>query len=191
MLLDFLRKKPFPPEHVAKKITERIASSSFKLFNDKKFRDLVNFDQLTKTEQDRIFNEIVVNAITLDILDLGSLSEQTKTRFAENFYNETKIELYSYYGNWLRELGTPEEFAGLWKPLIDLRVKEYQKDLKTYRKQIKKTSWLTAWIHIVSLGCLKHIRRGKTKPGDPLFLMLLKWLVTSTEDMTKILDKSI
>lgn len=190
-MLDFLRKKPFPPEQIARKITERIAKTSFDLFNDKKFRSLVEFGRLVQTEQDRIFNEIIASAIALGILDLGSLGEQAKTRFAQNFYNETKVELYSCYGNWLRELGTPEEFAGIWKQLIDLRVNEYQKDLKTYRKRIKDSSWLMSWIHIVTLGCLHHIRRGKTRPGDPLFMMLLRWLTDSVKDITKILDKSI
>jgi hypothetical protein len=39
------------PEGIAKEITERIAQSSFKIFNDKKFRQLVDFEKLEQVER--------------------------------------------------------------------------------------------------------------------------------------------
>ena len=67
-------KNPPSPEKMAFLLAsafDRAASQhAFKIYNDKKFRIFINFSTLSKIEQDRIFNELVVSAIALIMLTL-------------------------------------------------------------------------------------------------------------------------
>lgn len=163
------------PQDVARQITEKIAHSSFKIFKDRKFRQLVDFDNLEQTEQDRIFNELVVTGLSLAILMFRTLAELTKDE-ASNYYSELQVETKSRYGNWLRELGVENEFTNLWKELIEMRCKEYQKNFQDYQKQLPRPQESNPWIPVVAIGGYTHIRRGKTKQEDPLFLPIVRWV---------------
>ena len=52
----------------AESLTQAAAGSAFRLFRDKQFRRLAGIEQLSQTEQDRIFNELVVASLVLIML---------------------------------------------------------------------------------------------------------------------------
>jgi len=68
-------------EKFSKKIIEYIARSGFKVWQDKNFRRMVDFKNLSQTEQDRIFNEIEVTGLGLLALYLDDAIG--KEEFAE------------------------------------------------------------------------------------------------------------
>lgn len=189
-MFDFL-KKPKSPEEIAKKITRSVADSAFKFYRNKTFRAYTDLETLDKTEQDRIFNELVVNGLVLGIMMLSAMTEKSKTTRAQNFYHELMIELSSSYSNWLRELGTEESFCQMWQELIKMRFDEYDKDCQKYQKEIGDLFEKSPWAFVTAIGCHHHIRRGKAKLKDPLFKLILVWIVDNAKTITNILDKSI
>ncbi len=67
-------------EATATALAQGAAASAFHLFRDEQFRRSAGFEQLSQTEQDRIFNELVVGYVVLTMLvleapDLGSAGE--------------------------------------------------------------------------------------------------------------------
>ena len=178
-------------EIIARKITEMIADESYHLFRDKKFRRLNNFEKIDQVEQDRIFNEIVVSGLALAVLMFEALAElnSENRKDLEQLFLNLKVETTSYYGNWLKEMGTEVEFADLWKGLIEMRCDEYHKDRDEYLKDIKIKA--NPWKHIVSIGGFRHITRGKGKAEDELFKIFIHWIDNISKQITKILLKQI
>ena len=126
----FLKYSLFPPkepEEIAKRITEKIAQSSFSFFKNTRFRDLLDFQNLSQIEQDRIFNELVVTGQSAAILMFETLEQRAKTKTAAQFYRDLQIEIESRYSNWLKELGVEPEHFMLWKKLVKMRTQEYRK----------------------------------------------------------------
>ncbi|MDO8499000.1 MAG: hypothetical protein Q7S44_04410 [bacterium] len=50
------------------KVAEIVAQASYDLWKDEEFRKMVNFETLSQTEQDRIFNELEVTLLGLVFL---------------------------------------------------------------------------------------------------------------------------
>lgn len=172
------------PDIIARKITEKIASSAFKLFRDRKFRRLVELEKFDQTEQDRIFNEIVISGIALGYLFFDSLSERPE-HDNDSYFSETKIELLSSYGNLLLEIGSKEEDASLFKTVIQMRIDECQKEYQKNKADLPPQKEVV-WPFVVAIAGYDHIKRGKGKPEDPLFDMFLKW----TKDIFKMILKT-
>lgn len=192
--LDSLKHNLFPPknpEEITKKITENIADSAFEFFKKPEFRNLVNFDKLSRTEQDRIFNEIVITGLSLAVLMFEGMEGMAKKESPKQFYREMQIEMASRYGNWLKEIGTPLEFTDLWKKLIQMRVDEYRKDYQEHRKKLEKDWKKNPWVFVAALGGYHHIRRGKGKPDDILFKMVLKWVIKNANKIGEDTVKSL
>lgn len=161
------------PDIIARKITEKIASSSFKLLRNKKFRKLVELESFEQFEQDRIFNEIVISGISLGVLFFQTLSERAVYK-DDSYLLEVKTELLSSYGNLLKKIGSSKDDADLFKVVIQMRVEEYQKVFKKNKKHLPHQKEV-AWPFVVAIGGYDHIMRGKGKPDDPLFKMFLEW----------------
>ena len=119
-----------------------------------------------------------------------TLAEKTKSDRVKNFDHELMIELTSRYGNWLKEMGTPQQFCDMWKGLIQMRVDEYKKDYQEHQQEMKDPFKRNPWVFIVTIGCHHHICRGKSKP-DELFKLILHWIIAIAEMITKITLKSI
>lgn len=189
-----LFKRSQSPEELARILTEKIAKSAFDFFRQNNFREEIDLDKLAQVEQDRIFNELVATGISLAILIFSTMSDlaqkKKKNRIVE-FYQELIIELYSRYGNWLRELGTEEKFASMWKGLIEMRIKEYQKDFREHKKEIPSELKANPWISVVSIGCLYHIRRGEPKDKDSLFLLIIHWAKSLAIEISKLTLRSL
>jgi len=175
------------PEKLARNITEMVANDSFKFFQTKDFVEMSNLKSFEQTEQDRIFNEIVVSGLALAILMFETLGKITEDERLKQYYMESKTETESRYGNWLKELGSEPEFADSWKPLIRMRTDQYQKDYKKYKKEFDDRAKKNPWIFIVAIGGYDHITRGKGKPKDPLFLHFLHWTHQTAEKITNFI----
>lgn len=178
------------PEIIARKITEMIVNESFRLFRDKKFRNLCKLETFEQVEQDRIFNEIVVSGLALSILMFESLAElnRGKKQDLEQLYLNLKLEMTSCYGNWLKELGTEQKFVDIWKELIEMRCAEYRKNKEKYLKHMNIEK--NPWQHIVSIGGFDHITRGKGKPEDELFQIFIHWVNKISNQIVKTMLNS-
>ena len=193
-IIDFLKLTFMPPknpEQIARAITEKIANYSINLFKNDDFRRMNNFDKIDTIEQDRIFNEILVSGIAITIFIFETLGNRTNNNRVNQFYAEMKIELESSYPNWLRELGSKESDAALWKDLIKMRVDEYENDYQENRKEIqKRTKAAFAYVFVVAIGGGKHIARSKKKIMDNIFKQFLRWNTSLTDEILKILEKT-
>lgn len=146
-----------------------IANAAFSFWQEEKFRMVVDFDKISQTEQDRIFNELEVSALGLFVLKYNHLEEQGVEAFL----------------GLMKEVGIQEQFLKTWEQLIDLRLKEYIEDYQTAINETKNFDELknkeerVIWsrIETITIDCLTHIRRGDVKEGDPLWKMLRGWFM--------------
>lgn len=172
------------PEEIAKKLTEKIANSAFKLFQEKELRKMINFEELEQIEQDRIFNEIVVSGLVLAVLMYRTIADMSENEKRSYFF-ELQMEMTSTYSAWLGEMGTPREFTEMWKELIKMRCKEYEKDFKKHKKDLPDPESGNPWVPVLAYGSYVHIRRGKTDEKDPLFLYLNNWINNTATEISK------
>lgn len=162
---------------------------AFKLFRDRKFRELTNFKNLEQVEQDRIFNELSATAVLLVVFTLEAPDLRVPPDFKE-FIAYLKDEIPKAHIDQLRKLGLEEKYLEIWRKLLDMRYEEYQKDKHKVREAAMEIQSLQATltnddlntiqlglpVKTLAIGTLFHIRRGKDNPEDPLFKMLLDWL---------------
>lgn len=182
-----------PSEELAKisaSVFDQFANSrAFKLFRDKKFRRFTNFDSLSKVEQDRIFNELVLAGIVLIMLTLEAPDLRVENEF-KDYLDFVREKIPEAHLDCLKDLGIARKHRRLWKKLINMRYDEYFKDrlkareaamtIESKEKEmtIKKLEdiQLTLPVSTVAIGCHHHICRSKTNGRDELFKLTLKWL---------------
>jgi hypothetical protein len=170
-------------------LSQAAASAAFGLFKDKQFRKLAGFDRLSQTEQDRIFNELVVANLVLFMLvfeapDLRVADEQRAYLAGVN----KKIPV-AYVQN-LRDMGIEAKYLQDWEKLIGMRYEEYARDRHDVRAAameleskerslnmdtLSKIQMLMP-VQSVAIGCHAHICRGETKGKDGLFKLILQSL---------------
>jgi len=160
---------------------------AFRLFRDKKFRKMLDFEKLEKIEQDRIFNELVVSDLVLLMITLESPDLRIPEELKEYFLL-VKDELPKAHCNLLASYGIEKKYLNDWDKLIKMRYEEYNKDKLDIRKvamdmDSKKGDLTTKGlediqlllpVQTVAIGCHHHICRGKTKGKDELFKLILK-----------------
>jgi hypothetical protein len=170
-------------------LSQAAASAAFGLFKDKQFRKLAGFDRLSQTEQDRIFNELVVANLVLFMLvfeapDLRVADEQRAYLAGVN----KKIPV-AYVQN-LRDMGLEAKYLQDREKLIGMRYEEYARDRHDVRAAameleskerslnmdtLSKIQMLMP-VQSVAIGCHAHICRGETKGKDGLFKLILQSL---------------
>jgi hypothetical protein len=173
----------------AANLSQAAASAAFHLFKDKRFRKLAGFDRLSQTEQDRIFNELVVANLVLFMLvfeapDLRVADEQ------RGYLAGVSKKIPGAYVQNLRELGIEARYLQDWEKLIDMRYEEYARDRHDVRaaameleskeqslnmETLSKIQILVP-VQTVAIGCHDHICRGKTAGKDDLFKLILQSL---------------
>lgn len=164
-------------------IAKVIPAASFEFWERKEFRELVNFTKLSRTEQDRMFNELEVSLLGLFDLHLTYIAS-----IAQNEYRKVisilQKELVASFIALFSELGVEKKHINIWNVLIDMRFKEYWKHYKAALKEARgwkefkgddymRVTW--ARIETITIDCLRHIRRGKVEKDDPLWKLLRKW----------------
>lgn len=177
------------------KFGEIIAQSSFDLWQDKNFRDLINFDSISQTEQDRIFNELEVSVLGLFVINLDQAVGSSKSEELEIFYARLRQASVEGFLNLYKKLNLEQKHIHQWRILIDMRLEEYRKDFQIALKQSKKmkelkddsdTRILWAKIETITIDCLSHVRRGDVQEGDPLWRMIRKWLTMMEVTLDKL-----
>jgi hypothetical protein len=173
----------------ASALAQAAAGSAFHLFRDKLFRQSAGFDQLSQTEQDRIFNELVVAGLVLIMLVIEAPDLRVTEEFRD-YLNELSKKIPKAHIDRLQSLGVEKRHLRDWEKLINLRYEEYARDRHEVRAaamqiessekaldldDLSKIQMLVP-VQTVAIGCHHHICRGKTEGRDELFKLTLRSL---------------
>lgn len=165
------------------------AQKAFELFNEKEFRELLNWESLSQLERDRIFNELVVSGLVMLMLLCESPDLRMEDEMKE-YLGLVKDKIGWGYVEILKENGVERKYLKDWEKLVRMRYDEYAKDRLEVRsaameveagedgldqKKLEGIQILLP-VHTVAIGCHHHICRGKTEGKDELFKLILKWL---------------
>lgn len=162
---------------------------AFTYFRDKKFRQLVNFDQLEQVEQDRIFNELVLAPLTLIMITLESPDLRVPDEM-KDYYLLLKDQIPKAHIETLKGYGIEKKYLDDWEKLIEMRYQEYSNDKPKAREAAMELEsrennlntktleniQLLLPVQTVAIGCHYHICRQKVKGKDELFKYTLRWL---------------
>ena len=182
----------------AEQLAWMAAQRAYTLWQEKKFRQLVSFDHLDRTEQDRIFNELEVTV--LGALDL--FFEWQATRVTDKNDHDTfifiKDEIPEQFVQILKKQGVANTYVKIWHQLISLRLNEYRDNFKDAHmmtanwKQFKHSPAILkpVWTRVqtLAISSWQHIRRGKNEEGDPLWPILRDWLVDIYAELMALMD---
>jgi len=169
--------------------SQAAAGAAFQLFKDKQFKKLAGFNRLSQTEQDRIFNELVVANLVLIMLVFEAPDLRVAGEYRD-YLTGVKKRIPQAYVQHLRDLGIEAKYLQDWEKLIDMRYEEYAKDRHDVRAaamelESKERSLNTdalskiqvlVPVQAVAIGCHHHICRGETKGKDDLFKLILESL---------------
>jgi len=170
-------------------VAQAAASSAFHVFKDKPFRNLAGFNRLKQTEQDRIFNELVVANLVLFMFVFEAPDLRVADE-ARGYLAGVKNRIPQAYVQNLKELGIEAKDLKAWEKLIDMRYEEYARDRHDVRAAameleskegslnmdtLSKIQMLVL-VQAVAIGCHDHISRGQTKGKDDLFKLILQSL---------------
>jgi hypothetical protein len=176
-------------EATAANLAQAAASAAFQVFKDKRFRKLAGFDRLSQTEQDRIFNELVVANLVLFMLVFEAPDLRVADEQRAYLTGVTKKIPPAYVKN-LKDLGIEAKYLQDWEKLINMRYEEYARDRHDVRaaameleskegslnmETLSKIQILVP-VQTVAIGCHDHICRGKTAGKDDLFKLILESL---------------
>jgi len=165
------------------------AGSAFELFRDTEFRRLASLEQLSQTEQDRIFNELVVASVVLILLLLEAPDLRMATDFRA-YCAELRARIPRAHVSQLRSLGVEGEHLRDWERLITMRYEEYARDRHDVRaaamhiESLEKSLsvdglskiQLLVPVQATAIGCHHHVCRGNTDGRDELFKAILRSL---------------
>lgn len=195
-MIDYKKETSKVIAEISKNLAQFVASQSFEFWQRKDFRLYVEFGNISKEEQDRMFNELEVSL-------LGLFTFKLRDSYSQNSKDEKKLvlsaiekDLSSAFLQIFIELGIEEKHIKLWKKLIQMKMDEYEDHLKISLKESKKIQELKkdeedlrrSWARIetITIDCLTHIRRGKVEKDDPLWKLLRKWLITVDANLTPL-----
>jgi hypothetical protein len=176
-------------DETAAALSQAAAGSAFHFFRNEQFRRLARFGQLSQTEQDRIFNELVVASLVLIML-LIEAPDLRIPRESHDYLKGVKEKVPKAYVESLRNLGVETEHVRDWEKLIAMRYEEYARDRHDVRAaameiesseksldlaSLSKIQMLVP-VQAVAIGCHHHICRGETQGQGDLFKSALKFL---------------
>jgi len=176
-------------EATADTMVRAATGSAFQLFRDREFRRLAAIEQLSQTEQDRIFNELVVASVVLIML----LLEAPDLRMADEFRvycAELRARIPRAHVNQLGSMGVEGEHLRDWERLITMRYEEYARDrhdvraaamgLESSEKGLTvdglSNIQLLVPVQTAAIGCHDHVCRGNTDGRGELFKTILRSL---------------
>lgn len=172
-------------KNLGKVLANVVAKVSFMIWQKEDFREMISFDKISQTEQDRIFNELEVSFLGLFYLYLDNLSSQLENQEEKELVEQLKPALRKGFISMYEDLKIEEKYITIWKELINMRFEEYEKDFNALMKEGAKMKKLKdgkirlfwARVETITLDCLQHIRRGKLELKDPLRKYLQDWVV--------------
>jgi len=173
----------------ATRLVQAAAGYAFGVFNDKRFRQLAEFEKLSQTEHDRIFNELIVagDILVMLVLEAPDLRIDPDVR---GYLTDLNKRIPKAHVEYLKELGIEAKYLKEWEQLIAMRYEEYARDrhgvraaamdIESAEKELDLDSLskiqLLVPLQAVAIGCHDHICRGKTEGRDDLFKLILKSL---------------
>ena len=171
----------------ADKLAEAAAQCAYKIFCDKQFRALACFDQLDQTEQDRIFNELLVSALLLIMLTFEAPDLDVPSDHHE-YLKHVAEDIPRAHIRALRKLGVEQEHLDIWDKLIRMRYEEYQQsrlhiraaamELEELERELDADGLdriaLMLPVEVIAIGCHKHVCRSQTDGRDELFKVQLR-----------------
>lgn len=168
-------------------LAQVVASAAFEFWQRKDFRLYVGFENLSQTEQDRMFNELEVSILGLFVLQLESMEARSPEEEKKTVFRMLKKDITSGFIQFMADQGIQKQYLSIWQKLIDMRLKEYRTDLQTALSESKswkefqgdeetRVTW--ARIETITIDCLTHIRRGNVQKDDPLWKLIRKWLIS-------------
>jgi hypothetical protein len=174
-------------EATAAALVKAAAGSAFQLFRDKQFRLLADFEQLSQTEQDRIFNELVLACVVLIMLVLEAPDLRVAGEFRD-YLSDLKERIPKAHVDHLKTLGVEAKHLRDWEKLVTMRYEEYARDRHDVRAaamQIESSDkaldldglskiQMLVPVQAVAIGCHHHICRGETEGRDELFKLTLR-----------------
>jgi len=174
-----------PPEKETDHLIRTVTSSAFRVFLDNHFRTMVNFAKQNQTEQDRMFNELVVTALLL-LISIVKDRLYFITTDRQEFWRRVLEQIPGNLVNWLGSLGIEKKYADIWRKLIDLRLNEYQE-----RQSQTRLAWTEeinqnpnqerlndamVRVETLTVSSMLHLTRGQAERDDPLRRRLRTWL---------------
>lgn len=144
---------------------------------------------MNQTEQDRIFNELVVASVVLIMLLLEAPDLRVIGEF-QGYLAGLSKKIPGAHVDHLRTLGVETNHLQDWEKLIAMRYEEYARDRHDVRAaamqiessekgldldDLSKIQMLVP-VQAVAIGCHHHICRGNTKGQDDLFRLTLRSL---------------
>jgi hypothetical protein len=141
---------------------------------------------LGRTEQDRIFNELVAAHLVLIMLVLVAPDLRVPSSMRDHLTGLRDLVPKAYVDT-LRDLGVEGEHLLGWDKLLTLRYEEYAKDRHGVRPAAMQLEarerplgldelsriQLLVPVQAVALGCHQHICKGETDNRDELFRLML------------------
>lgn len=181
-----------------KNLAKAVAGMAFEFWERKDFRLFVLFEKISRTEQDRMFNELEVSLLGLLVLMLEHAAD-TPPEERRIVFSAMAGDLPRAFLELLRESGVEDRFIRTWDDLIRMRLKEYHGDYSDAVKMSEKNTqmmkeppelrFIWARIETVTIDCLTHIRRGKVEKDDLLWKLLRKWFVSVDAQISPITQK--
>ena len=170
-------------------LAQAAAGSAFHLFQEKQFRRLARFKQLSQVEHDRIFNELVLAGLTVAMLTLEAPDLRVQADMRP-FLTSVSKAIPRAYVELLRSHGVEAEHLRDWETLIPSRYEEYagdrhkvraaamqtEADAGTFDRESLTQIQLLVPVCAVVIGCHHHICRSETDGRDDLFKHTLHWL---------------
>jgi hypothetical protein len=184
-------------------LSQAASASAYELYRDKDFRRMASLERLSQTEQDRIFNELVVAflALVMLLLEAPDLRVSSERR---SYLADVSKRISEAHVEHLKTLGVESDHLRDWAKLISMRYEEYARDKHEVRgaamkiESAKKSLDLEGLSRIqlllpvqtVAIGCHHHICRGNTDGQDELFNRILKSLTKFYVDLRIRLEGS-
>lgn len=178
-------------EDVAQATADKLAGAAahfaYQLFSDAAFRKLAWFDQLEQTEQDRIFNELLVSALLLIVFTFEAPDLDVEEEKREYFKLLAECIPQAHLRA-LRALGVEQEHLDTWDKLIRMRYEEYQQsrvriraaamELEALERELDAQGLdriaLMLPVEVIAIGCHQHVCRSQTEGRDELFKVQLR-----------------
>lgn len=173
----------------AEAMVQAAAGSAFHLFRDAGFRRLADLERLSQTEQDRIFNELVVASVVLIMLLLEAPDLPVAKEFRA-YCADLRTRIPRAHLTQLKALGVEAENLRDWECLITMRYEEYARDRHDVRAAAMHRESLDTGLSVdglskiqllvpvqaAAIGCHHHVCRGDTEGRDELFKLILRSL---------------
>ena len=174
----------------AQQLAQEASKQAFRVYRDPVFRKGVSFDTTETVEQDRMFNELVVTNLVLEILMIETLATFARGRSKE-WLRAVAEAIPTEFITTLRDASVAEEFLEIWKKLIALRQDEYEQTRLDHREYFPELGEGNPWVRVTAISCLFHIRRSKNVPNDPLLPLVMTQALNIADHTRRAMQPTI